>query len=734
MWIQIRQSIDSILRGYAAILFLDSPWAGLAFMAATFTYPQIGLAGLLATGCSYIASLLLRFSDGNTAIYIYNSLLAGLSLGAFYEMNTYLFTMIVFTALICTLVTLALQNVFSLLRNLPVLSLPFVITATIATISTASVPGVSRALQFEVSASLTNIIWIDAFLGTLGAIFFTPHPAAGLLILCGILMCSRYMAVLAICGFVSGSIGFQLLNIDVSPELLMWTGFNFILITLALAGFYTIPGTPGLVFALVASVIATPLILAIQVPVLQWGWPVMISPFIFITLGALLILRHRISTSPPHLAPVPGVPEQNYERLRLSRVRHGHPNSTSLLPPFFGAWDVYQGFDDRHTHRQQWRYALDFYMRRDGQSFRNNGAELEDYYCYNLPVVSPASGTVVRVTEHLPDNTPGTVDTSNNWGNLVLIRLDNNLYVLLSHLKPHSIKVREGERVKPGTLLARCGNSGRSMQPHLHLQVQSAAALGSPTTPFHLCSILRHNETAGHQYHLVHVPITGETIQNAGHNALLSSSLHLPPGRILEYELFSLNNNSLGKLVLSAELTLNGEQLLRSNRGGEVVYLEQNGVLAVSDRRGKADPYLDGWLLANGLTPLSDSARHWEDQPSADLAPTGQLRRLLVRLLYPLGVGLSSTYSRHRDSENSLWIQNGSHNLPLFSASATETRSVLHPDFGFAWFSVNSGQQGFYARLSRSAGIQDEGIPAWHFDVPDNIAPPVTPVSRREVP
>ena len=42
-----------------------------------------------------------------------------------------------------------------------------------------------------------------------------------------------------------------------------------------------------------------------------------------------------------------------------------------------------------------------------------------------LPVLSPAHGQVVRVCDHLADNPPGEVDTKNNWGNFVLVRLDS---------------------------------------------------------------------------------------------------------------------------------------------------------------------------------------------------------------------------------------------------------------------------------------------------------------------
>lgn len=714
------QTMNTILRGYAAILFLDSRMAGACFLAASFFYPVIGAAGLLATLCSYAASSLLRFPSGNTPIYIYNSLLTGLSLGAFFEWNNSLATLIVISALLCTLVTLALQQAFSSLNRLPVLSLPFVLTTAMASYCAMLIPGIQRMHQFEIDISVTGYPWLDAFFGTIGAIFFTPHPLAGLLILVGLTLSSRFMAILALCGYITGTIGFQLLNIPVSPELMLWTGFNFILITIALAGFYTIPGTPAMVFAFIAALIATPLILIVQVPVLQWGLPIMISPFIFITLSALLILRQRDPETPPHLAPVPGIPELSYERLRLLGIRSGDPHSTPLQAPFFGAWNVYQGFNDRHTHQSTWRHALDFYILKKDRSFNDNGQELEDYYCFGLPIVAPASGKVVRIVEHLPDNAPGRVDTYNNWGNLVLMQLDCGRYLLLAHLKQHSIKVREGDLLRPGKLIARCGNSGRSTQPHLHVHVQIGPRLGDPTHPFHLNGVIQYVEQGDDEYRLVCTPETGDIIENGSANPSLCSSLHLPPGRILNYEILNQAGELIDHLRIGSELNLHGQSSLAGTGGARAFFEEINGLIKFSERSGSADKYLDAWLLANGLTPLSDKAVHWSDQPSLRLANPGILTRILLGLWYPLGTGLQSSYTRRWDDDSGWWVQSAEHRLPgPGPATVIRTESILHPDFGFAWFSLQSADDYFQARLIESGGRADEGIPEWRFELPE---------------
>ncbi|GAA1187000.1 M23 family metallopeptidase [Nesterenkonia xinjiangensis] len=42
--------------------------------------------------------------------------------------------------------------------------------------------------------------------------------------------------------------------------------------------------------------------------------------------------------------------------------------------------------------------------------------------------------------------------------------------IVLCHLQQDSVCVEVGQKVRPGDMLGRCGNSGNSTEPHLHLQ------------------------------------------------------------------------------------------------------------------------------------------------------------------------------------------------------------------------------------------------------------------------
>jgi len=54
-------------------------------------------------------------------------------------------------------------------------------------------------------------------------------------------------------------------------------------------------------------------------------------------------------------------------------------------------------------------------------------------------------------------------------GNYVFIETDG-VVIALCHLQRDSLTVRPGQRVGVGDVIARCGNSGNSTEPHVHVQ------------------------------------------------------------------------------------------------------------------------------------------------------------------------------------------------------------------------------------------------------------------------
>lgn len=155
-----------------------------------------------------------------------------------------------------------------------------------------------------------------------------------------------------------------------------------------------------------------------------------------------------------------------------------------LRLPFAGRWFVFQGGDTPNVNHHfavpaQW-YGIDF-VKVGGPSGRELATtpaptKLEDFYSWNEAVLAPVAGEVVEAVDAWPDNPLGTHDREHPAGNHVVIRTAEDRFVFLAHFRRGSVRVAKGDRVSAGQPLGRCGNSGNSDAPHIHLHVQHTLA------------------------------------------------------------------------------------------------------------------------------------------------------------------------------------------------------------------------------------------------------------------
>lgn len=115
-------------------------------------------------------------------------------------------------------------------------------------------------------------------------------------------------------------------------------------------------------------------------------------------------------------------------------------------------------------------------------------AQLSSYVSYGQPLIAVADGTVIVAVDGRPDSPPPENPTppppAELTGNHVTLRIAPGIYVIYAHMKPGSVRVRVGERVRRGQVLGELGNSGNSATPHVHLQVQVARSFLSDGLPF----------------------------------------------------------------------------------------------------------------------------------------------------------------------------------------------------------------------------------------------------------
>ena len=69
-------------------------------------------------------------------------------------------------------------------------------------------------------------------------------------------------------------------------------------------------------------------------------------------------------------------------------------------------------------------------------------------------------------------------------GNHVLIEScgpigHRSVVIALCHLQRNSVRVSVGHEVRRGDVIARCGNSGNSTEPHVHIQASDSSEFGN---------------------------------------------------------------------------------------------------------------------------------------------------------------------------------------------------------------------------------------------------------------
>lgn len=154
-------------------------------------------------------------------------------------------------------------------------------------------------------------------------------------------------------------------------------------------------------------------------------------------------------------------------------------NTTFMSLPFNGEWFVYWGgvteAQNYHVREVTQQYAYDILKVKDGASHDGDPLLNESYFAYGEDIIAPCDARVVTVIDDVPDNIPGETNEQQLTGNTIVLQTDRDEYVLLAHLMKGSIFVEEGQDIRKGEILAKCGNSGNSTEAHLHISLQNAA-------------------------------------------------------------------------------------------------------------------------------------------------------------------------------------------------------------------------------------------------------------------
>jgi hypothetical protein len=176
-----------------------------------------------------------------------------------------------------------------------------------------------------------------------------------------------------------------------------------------------------------------------------------------------------------------------------------------ISPPVRGEWAAFNGPSNASGHRRLvlaldghvasgQRFAIDF-LQVDSTGSSRHGDPLKNasYYAYGTELLAVADGIVVATKDGIPENVPGAnsravpITLETVGGNFVGIEVAKGRYALYAHVQPGSLRVKVGDHVKRGQVIALLGNSGNSTEPHVHFQIADGPTfLSSEGLPYAL--------------------------------------------------------------------------------------------------------------------------------------------------------------------------------------------------------------------------------------------------------
>jgi len=193
------------------------------------------------------------------------------------------------------------------------------------------------------------------------------------------------------------------------------------------------------------------------------------------------LLRHRLTME---FEDPPGTLRESM--LEVGSTSPGPPPIVLGPPLTEGLWQTFN-MSNNSGHRRaidmagniSQRFAIDYYQ--VDEFGRNRTSDLfvnENHFAFGSPVLAVADGVVLSAADSMAENSVGRQPRRSfpaTLGNYVDLEVATGVYALYLHLQVGSVTVQAGDTVKRGQVLGRLGNTGASVAPHLHFQLNTAS-------------------------------------------------------------------------------------------------------------------------------------------------------------------------------------------------------------------------------------------------------------------
>lgn len=517
---------------YSSLFTLHSSRLGIVLALATLLSPNIGIGGLLGLvfAIFYLAIFKSSIHEAVIKSILRNCLLIGLLIGDLFAFNFYILVFLAFFIFLTLVFTTALEYLFSK-PYLPTLSLPFCFVGLIIFTLLPQIYHFTHIPIDRWNIDISHFLpkFFTYFFHSLSSLLLSTNATLGAIFWLMIVLTSPLNAIFLFLGFIIG-INFELLLHINTPNLSFYSNYlNHSLIFAAIAGVFLTPSPLSILIAIIAT-LSTSIITIISSKILNSFYlPILSLPFNIVVL--MFILSLRIIRPSLLNSILPKSPEENLINSESAK-NHFNSDEIGVFLPVKGSWKIQQAFDGELTHRGPWQYGLDFVAcNQYDKTIKNEGLELTDHLSFEADIYSPIDGWVIDCVDSNKDNNIGEVDNNNTWGNYIILKTYQGVFVSLLHLQQGSIIVTPGSFVKAGQKLARCGNSGYSPEPHLHLQVQNQPLPGSKTIAFNLL-----NYAIDNKIYFNHIPKKNDIVRSINPNLISEKAFNFKIGEKLTFK------------------------------------------------------------------------------------------------------------------------------------------------------------------------------------------------------
>lgn len=320
---QALQFVDMNLRGAGQVIFQNNPLTGLLFIIGVcwgaYAAHNIAVAVCAVVGLvvSTLTATLLNAdrTSQRQGLFEFNGLLVGVAVPTFLAIEPLMWLLLLIGAAVSTVVMLAVSNVMKT-WGVPALTSPFVLTTwflVLAAYSFGHLPISSMdppALPQPLGAAASSItptvgFFVNSWLKGPAQVFLINDAAAGVIIVVGLLVGSRWSAVFALVGSAVALIFAILLGARASRIDAGLYAFSPVLTAVALGSVFYKPSWRVAFFALLGTIFTVIVQGALDAAIAPAGIPTFTAPFVIVT---WLFLLPKANLQPhPHEALKDGI-------------------------------------------------------------------------------------------------------------------------------------------------------------------------------------------------------------------------------------------------------------------------------------------------------------------------------------------------------------------------------------------------------------------------------------------